>query len=319
MGRHRRSAPHAPAAPGAGLSDAPTGTRTGAPAATARPRSHRAARGHGAAPLRTGLLGASAAVAMGAVAVASGLIPGDGRFDGGTGDDHERVRTGALPGTTAPLGGRSATPADGAPEEPGRDTRRRTAPDSARPSAPMTPSTSPSPGRTAKSPAAQPGSQRTAEPTGRPSSAAPAPTASPPEITEPPEPPEPPDAPPSAAERVLALVNQERARAGCSPVTADRKLGALAQRFSDDMARRGFFGHTDPDGDTPWDRARDLGIDNLGGENLARGQADAEAVMETWLDSPGHRANILNCEYRTLGVGARFGPGGPWWTQEFGF
>ncbi|MFF4601253.1 CAP domain-containing protein [Streptomyces sp. NPDC001339] len=313
MGRHRRSAPQGPEAPGARLSDAPTGTRTGAPAAAARPRSHRAARGHGAAPLRTGLLGASAAVAMGAVAVASGLIPGDGRFDGGTGDDHERVRTGALPGTTAPLSGRSATPADRASEEPGHGTGRATAPDSGRPTTPMTPSTSPSPGRTAKSPTAGPGSQHTAEPTGRPSSAAPSPTASPPET------PDAPDTPPPAADRVLDLVNQERARAGCSPVAADRELGALAQRFSDDMARRDFFGHTDPDGDTPWDRARDLGIGNLGGENIARGQADAEAVMETWMDSPGHRANILNCEYQALGVGAHFGPGGPWWTEEFGF
>ncbi|MEK8172713.1 CAP domain-containing protein [Streptomyces sp. M19] len=58
---------------------------------------------------------------------------------------------------------------------------------------------------------------------------------------------------------------------------------------------------------------------DLGGENIARGQATAQAVMDSWMNSPGHRANILNCEYRTLGVGAHFAPDGPWWTQDFGF
>jgi uncharacterized protein YkwD len=41
--------------------------------------------------------------------------------------------------------------------------------------------------------------------------------------------------------------------------------------------------------------------------------------MEAWMNSPGHRANILNCEFTTLGVGVHFGPGGPWWTQDFGY
>jgi uncharacterized protein YkwD len=118
---------------------------------------------------------------------------------------------------------------------------------------------------------------------------------------------------------VLALVNRERSRAGCGPVTADPELAALAENFSEDMAKRGFFDHTDPDGASPWDRAAELGISGLGGENIARGQRDAQAVMETWMDSPGHRANILNCDYETLGVGAHFGAGGPWWTQVFGF
>ncbi|HZG04932.1 MAG TPA: CAP domain-containing protein, partial [Streptomyces sp.] len=45
----------------------------------------------------------------------------------------------------------------------------------------------------------------------------------------------------------------------------------------------------------------------------------AQSVMDAWMDSPGHRANILNCDYRTLGVGAHFAEGGPWWTQNFGF
>ncbi|MEU9124274.1 CAP domain-containing protein [Streptomyces sp. NPDC048506] len=310
MGRHRRSAPHTPEAPGAGRVDGPTAVRAGAPASAARPRSHRAARGRGAVPVRTGLLGASAAVAMGAVAVASGLIPGNGQFDGGTGGDHDRVRADALPEATAPLGGASATPSERAGATASRGGARPSAPETGRPSSPTTPSTSPSPRQPAKSRTAQPGSHRSTEPAEHPSSAAPRSTATPSKA---------PDATSSAEAQVLTLVNQERARVGCSPVTADEELGTLAQRFSDDMAERGFFDHTDPDGHTPWDRARDLGITDLGGENIARGQANAQSVMDSWMNSPGHRANILNCEYKTLGVGAHFGPGGPWWTQDFGF
>ncbi|WP_069466558.1 CAP domain-containing protein [Actinacidiphila rubida] len=127
------------------------------------------------------------------------------------------------------------------------------------------------------------------------------------------------DAVAGARAQILTLVNQQRATAGCKALTASSSLDKLAQNFSDDMAARGFFDHTDPDGHTPWDRAKALGITNLGGENIARGQSDAEAVMTAWMNSPGHRANILDCDYTTLGVGIHFGPGGPWWTQDFGF
>ncbi|MFD7945651.1 CAP domain-containing protein, partial [Streptomyces sp. NPDC059744] len=129
----------------------------------------------------------------------------------------------------------------------------------------------------------------------------------------------PPAAGTSAQAAVLALVNEERAKVGCSPVTASASLASLAQDFSDDMAARGFFSHTDPDGQTPWDRATKAGVTGLGGENIARGQADAQAVMASWMNSEGHRANILNCDYKTLGVGVHYGSGGPWWTQDFGF
>jgi uncharacterized protein YkwD len=123
----------------------------------------------------------------------------------------------------------------------------------------------------------------------------------------------------AADDEVLRLVNEQRAQAGCSPLTADSKLQALATAFSEEMAARNFFDHTDPDGRTPWDRAKAAGIGNLGGENIARGQADAAAVMDAWMNSPGHRANILNCSFTTLGVGVHFGTGGPWWTQDFGY
>ncbi|WP_257623742.1 CAP domain-containing protein, partial [Streptomyces griseus] len=123
----------------------------------------------------------------------------------------------------------------------------------------------------------------------------------------------------SARSEVLALVNEERAKVGCSPLSTSAPLTSLAQNFSEDMAARGFFDHTDPDGDTPWDRAAQAGVQGLGAENIARGQADARAVMEGWMNSEGHRANILNCDYKTIGIGVHEGSGGPWWVQNFGF
>ncbi|MFF5600136.1 CAP domain-containing protein [Streptomyces noursei] len=324
MGRHRRSAPHAPERLRPGQFDGPTGA--GAPAGH---RGHRAARR--TAPVRTGLLGASAAVAMGAVAVASGLVPGGGRFEVSGGGPTDRVRAGALPdaqpqeSSAAPIPGATVAAGRGAGDPASRGTGRAPAPDA--PDAPGSVASSPgSPGSSSSTgtspsvpgPSASPSraadDRPSARPTDGPTTAAPGPSASPtvPAATS--------GGPEAAAEaEVLSLVNQERARVGCSPITTSGELAGLAQRFSDDMARRGFFGHTDPDGHTPWDRARVQGVPDLGGENIARGQADARSVMDSWMDDPGHRANILNCEYKTLGVGAHFGPGGPWWTQDFGF
>jgi len=119
--------------------------------------------------------------------------------------------------------------------------------------------------------------------------------------------------------RVLALVNQERASAGCSPVTSNAELTQAADDYSDVMARSGVMSHTGPDGSTMTTRVEAAGYEwSTLGENIARGQADAASVMESWMNSPGHRANILNCSFKELGVGVHFGDGGPWWTQNFG-
>ncbi|GGT40315.1 hypothetical protein GCM10010271_50450 [Streptomyces kurssanovii] len=118
---------------------------------------------------------------------------------------------------------------------------------------------------------------------------------------------------------MIDMVNQERAKVGCSPMKASGTLSDLARAHSKDMAARGFFDHTNPDGETPWDRAEQAGVSDLGGENIARGQADAEAVMNSWMNSEGHRANILNCDFTTLGIGVHMADGGPWWTQNFGY
>ncbi|MFD0394916.1 CAP domain-containing protein [Streptomyces nogalater] len=117
---------------------------------------------------------------------------------------------------------------------------------------------------------------------------------------------------------VLKLVNDERAKAGLGALAANSALTGLAEAFSDDMAARGFFAHTDPDGRTPWDRAARAGVAGLGGENIGRGQADPAAVLAAWMADPGHRASILNPAFTTVGAGVHLGPGGPWWTLEFG-
>ncbi|MER7028717.1 CAP domain-containing protein [Streptomyces ramulosus] len=272
-------------------------------------RSRRARR---TVPVRTGLIGASAAVAMGTVAVASGLIPGGGdRYVVGE-EAGQPVRANTLP-DASPQGGESAVPTDRAASAVGRGSTRGTVTGTHRPTSAASPSTSPSPKKDHnRSASPEAGSGH-----GGSSDASPAsPSTAPKHSTRPQRSV---DAGSSAEAQVLSLVNQERAKAGCSPVRADTQLASLARAFSGDMAARGFFDHTDPDGKGPWDRARAAGVSDLGGENIARGQADAAAVMEAWMNSPGHRANILNCDYRTLGVGVHRGPGGPWWTQDFGF
>ncbi|AIS00759.1 CAP domain-containing protein [Streptomyces glaucescens] len=278
-----------------------------------RGRSHRR-RKKAVTPVRTGLLGVSAAVAIGAVAVAAGVLPGGGDYTLGGGSGNQVQATDGAGGTTeGPLGGTSgsAETETGDGTAPGRSATRPTSPSAA----PSTPSASPTTEKPSAVPSRKPSatpSERQPEPTPTPSRTA---TAEPPRTT----------APVTVSEaaaveaEVLQLVNEERARAGCRPVAANSALAKLARDFSEDMAARGFFDHTDPDGATPWDRAEKAGISNLGGENIARGQADAATVMAAWMDSPGHRANILNCEFTTLGVGVHFGPGGPWWTQDFGY
>ncbi|MCB5167559.1 CAP domain-containing protein [Streptomyces bambusae] len=117
---------------------------------------------------------------------------------------------------------------------------------------------------------------------------------------------------------VVRLVNVERAAAGCRALTVDAALARAAQGYSDTMAATGNFSHTGTDGSQPQDRIEAAGYDWSGyGENIAMGQADAAAVVAAWMDSPGHRENILNCRFTEIGVGLNTA-GGPWWTQNFG-
>ena len=122
----------------------------------------------------------------------------------------------------------------------------------------------------------------------------------------------------STAQQVVALVNSERAKAGCGPVTGHSLLDKAAQGHSDDMAARDFFDHTNPDGDGPGERITAAGYRwSTYGENIAMGQRTPEQVMDSWMNSPGHRANILNCSFKEIGIGIH-NAGGPYWTQVFG-
>ncbi|UNS99249.1 CAP domain-containing protein [Streptomyces tubbatahanensis] len=294
MGRHRRATPTPPAP-------------KDDPARSATRQRHGRRPGRTGAPVQTGLLGASAALAMGAVAVASGLIPAPGSPDGP--GDH-RVRAQEEPEETGPPTTSGAPAEATATAAPGGDDRRTTAPGS-RHSRKNEPSSSPSEASPSRPTSAPDGDEERGSRDGRDRDPARSGSAGGSTAAA--------DQESAAEQEVLTLVNQERAKAGCRPVRADGDLAALAGGYSADMARRGFFSHTSPDGKSPWDRAEAAGVTDLGGENIARGQANARSVMDSWMSSPGHRANILNCDYRTLGVGAHFAEGGPWWTQDFGF
>jgi uncharacterized protein YkwD len=121
--------------------------------------------------------------------------------------------------------------------------------------------------------------------------------------------------------RVVQLTNGERGRAGCPPLRLDLRLRTAARSYSTEMARYGTWGHTGRDGSTPPERMARAGYDVDGGwaENIARGYSSAEEVMQGWMTSAGHRANILNCDLRAIGVGvARASTGQLYWTQDFG-
>jgi uncharacterized protein YkwD len=123
----------------------------------------------------------------------------------------------------------------------------------------------------------------------------------------------------SAENLAVQLTNQQRAQHGCSALRVDAALRSAARAHSKDMRVRHYFEHNSPDGRTPWDRIKAAGYSQPGAENIAMGYATAQAVVTGWMNSPGHRANILNCSLKAIGIGVEYGSGGPWWTQDFGF
>lgn len=124
----------------------------------------------------------------------------------------------------------------------------------------------------------------------------------------------------SPAAQVLALTNRERVQRGLVPVVAEPRLRLAAQRHNDDMVARGYFAHESPDGRTVADRVRDAGYPYaLVAENIAAGQRTPAEVVQGWMDSPGHRRNLLSADVRELGVGVTAGGShGTTWTQVFG-
>ncbi len=119
---------------------------------------------------------------------------------------------------------------------------------------------------------------------------------------------------------VVTATNTERSRHGLRPLVADARLIAAAQSHTQDMVRRSFFSHQNPDGAQVWDRAVAAGYPyRKVAENIAAGQRTATEVVRGWMDSPGHRANILDGELTQIGVGyVEGGSYGTCWTQVFG-
>ena len=129
--------------------------------------------------------------------------------------------------------------------------------------------------------------------------------------------------------QVFALVNQERQKAGKQPFLCDQKAVAVAHGYSQVMCDKNHFSHTGPDGSSPFQRMQKGGIQfSSAGENIAAGQATPAEVMNSWMNSSGHRANILG-NYKYYGGGyvpCAGGGGGGWlggggyghyWTQNF--
>ncbi|EST19852.1 hypothetical protein M878_41270 [Streptomyces roseochromogenus subsp. oscitans DS 12.976] len=129
-----------------------------------------------------------------------------------------------------------------------------------------------------------------------------------------------PDALSRTAAEVVALTNAERGRAGLPPLAMDPLLTVAAQAHCADMVARDFYDHTSPDGSRPWDRAAAAGSRRRTiGENIACGQRSPAEVVDGWMNSPGHRANILKREFGHIGVGfTGGGRAGTYWTQLFG-
>ena len=127
-------------------------------------------------------------------------------------------------------------------------------------------------------------------------------------------------------EQVVELTNIERAKAGLQPLQLNNKLLAAAQDHSNDMAQDDFFSHTGADGSSVGDRVKSSGYQySTTGENIAAGQTTPAQVVEGWMKSPGHRANILNPNYTEIGVGYEYLENDTgsvnynhYWTQVFG-
>ena len=120
-------------------------------------------------------------------------------------------------------------------------------------------------------------------------------------------------------QEVIRLVNEERAKAGLKPLTENWELSRVARFKSEDMATKKYFYHTSPTYGSPFTMMKNFGIRySYAGENIAYGQKSAAEVMKGWMNSPGHRQNILNSNYTQIGVGyVQNSNGTPYWTQMF--
>ena len=115
---------------------------------------------------------------------------------------------------------------------------------------------------------------------------------------------------------VVRLVNEVRSANGLAPLTINWELSRVARYKSQDMKDKGYFSHTSPTYGTPFQMIRAFGLSfRSAGENIAYGQRTPAAVVDAWMNSSGHRANILSASYTQIGVG--YCSDGRYWTQMF--
>lgn len=117
-------------------------------------------------------------------------------------------------------------------------------------------------------------------------------------------------------QQVLTLTNQERAKGGLKALAADSALMNSAREKSADMSKNNYFSHTSPTLGSPFDQMKAKGIQyKAAAENIAMGQQSAAEVVKGWMESPGHRANIMNGSFTHIGIG--YDANGNYWTQQF--
>jgi uncharacterized YkwD family protein len=117
-------------------------------------------------------------------------------------------------------------------------------------------------------------------------------------------------------QKVVDLTNQERAKYGLAALKADTALSKVAREKSLDMNKNGYFSHTSPTYGSPFDMMKQFGISyQYAGENIAMGQRTPEEVVQAWMNSEGHRKNILSANFNYIGVG--YVEQGNYWTQMF--
>ncbi|HEY2833204.1 MAG TPA: CAP domain-containing protein [Sporichthyaceae bacterium] len=187
------------------------------------------------------------------------------------------------------------------------------------------PTPMPTPGPAAPGTSVPPPAPAPAPTPGNPAPAPnPAPTPTPSPVPTPPPagpvvPPPPPPAPGPSHNitELLALTNQDRLNNGCAALTPNPALMRAALGHAQDMAQRDYFSHTSLDGRTYDQRIRQAGFDGDDiGENIASGFPDARGVQDAWMDHAGHRRNILDCNFKWVGMA--YVPNGQYWVVDFG-
>nr|WP_201716271.1 CAP domain-containing protein [Rossellomorea arthrocnemi] len=117
-------------------------------------------------------------------------------------------------------------------------------------------------------------------------------------------------------QQVVELTNQERAKQGLPALKVDTELSKVAREKSRDMQANNYFSHTSPTYGSPFDMMKQFGIEySSAGENIAMGQKTPEEVVQAWMNSEGHRKNIMSSNYTHIGVG--YVENGNYWTQQF--